>query len=315
MASNHDHHHHTEGKNIGVAFFLNLSFTIIELIGGFFTNSLAILSDALHDLGDSLSLGLAWYFHKLSKKGRDHKYSYGYRRFSVLGAIINSVILIIGSFYIIKEAIPRIMHPQEAHSLGMMGLAVLGIVVNGLGMLQLKKGQSLNEKVVSLHLLEDVLGWLVVLIGSIVIHFTGWYQIDPILSILIACFILINIYRNVKSSLKIVLQGFPEDVDQDALASMIRRHPKVNSFHDLHIWSLDGERNIMTVHIVTQEVLDQSDQQALKIALKENLKALNISHCTIEIECKDDSCIDLCEMDNDIHQKGILEHNHIDKGT
>jgi len=173
----HIHHIHRrlhEEGNISKAFFLNLSFTVVEIIGGLFTNSLAILSDALHDFGDSISLGLAWYFQRLSKKDRDQNFSYGYGRFSLLGALVNSVILTVGSVFILYKAIPGVLAPEEADSLGMIWLALLGVVVNTLAVATLKKGQSLNEKVVRLHLLEDVFGWVAVLIGAGVMNFTGF---------------------------------------------------------------------------------------------------------------------------------------------
>jgi cobalt-zinc-cadmium efflux system protein len=146
----HEHvHHHGGDGNIGVAFFLNLTFTVIELIGGIFTNSIAIVSDAVHDFGDSLSLGLAWYFQRLSKKGGTKQYTYGYKRFSLLGAIINSVVLIVGSVYIISNAIPRLLIPQQTNATGMFALAVVGILVNGAAVLRTRKATSINERVVS----------------------------------------------------------------------------------------------------------------------------------------------------------------------
>ena len=159
---NHHHghgHHHHHGGNIRVAFWLNTGFAILELIGGFYTNSVAILSDALHDLGDSLSLGTAWYFERKSKQKRDAIYTYGYQRFSLVWAFINSIILIVGSVLILKEAFGRLFAPEHPDTTGMMIFAVFGILVNGAAMLRLKRGESINEKVISLHFLEDVLGW------------------------------------------------------------------------------------------------------------------------------------------------------------
>ena len=223
LSVGHHHHHHNGTENIRVAFWLNLAFTIIEIIGGFLTNSLAILSDALHDLGDSLSLGLAWYFQNLSKKGRDRKFSYGYRRFSLLGAIINSIVLVVGSIFIITEAIPRVMDPQSTNATGMIGLAILGVLVNGAAVLKLKKGHTQNEKVAALHLLEDVLGWVAVLIGSIIIYFTNWFIIDPLLSLGIALFILFNVYKSIKSSMsKIAVAPVNADIE-----SAVRQGEKV----------------------------------------------------------------------------------------
>jgi cobalt-zinc-cadmium efflux system protein len=285
----HHHHHHHASGNLKVAFFLNLLFTVIEIIGGILTNSLAILSDALHDLGDSLSLGLAWYFQNLSKKGRDQKFSYGYKRFSLLGAIINSIVLVVGSIFIIQAAIPRIIHPEEANVKGMILLGILGVIINGAAVLRLKKGESHNEKVVALHLLEDVLGWVAVLIGSAVIYFTDYYIIDPILSLGIALFILFNVYKNLKSSLNIILQAIPEALDLAKIETAILQVNGVVSMHDLHIWSLDGQRNVLTVHVVLAQNL--TSQHAVKVEISEAMHALGIDHCTIETELSGEDCV------------------------
>lgn len=273
-----------------MAFFLNLLFTVIEVVGGLLTNSLAILSDALHDLGDSLSLGLAWYFQRLSHKGRDRKFSYGYRRFSLLGAIINSIVLVVGSVWIVAVAVPRLFDPQEAHAPGMMLLAVGGIAVNGLAVWRLRRGHSLNERVAALHLLEDVLGWVAVLIGAGIIWLTGWHIVDPILSLGIAAFILFNVYRNLRESLGIILQAVPPDLDIAAIGRELGAIPGVASVHDLHVWSLDGERNVLTVHLVLDEV-GQAGVMAVKQAVNESMKARGIGHCTIETERPGEECL------------------------
>ena len=157
MAHDH-HHHHGSETNIKAAFFLNLAFTIFELIGGLYVNSVAILSDALHDMGDSLSLGLSWYLEKKSKQTGNKKYTFGYQRFSLLGALINSVVLIIGSGFVIYEALQRMAAPEPTDAKGMLFFAIIGVVVNGWAAFKLGKGSSLNEKVLQWHLLEDVLG-------------------------------------------------------------------------------------------------------------------------------------------------------------
>ena len=204
--NHHDHfedqhgriHHHHAIKNLKVAFALNFTFTFIEVIGGFLTNSIAILSDALHDLGDTLAIGLSWYFQKLSGKSRSQKFSYGYKRFSLVSALISAIILLVGSVLIIYKAIPRLINPEIVHVKGMFVIAILGVLVNGIAVLRLKKGHSSNERVVMLHLLEDVLGWLAVLFGSVLMYFFDWPIIDPILSIMIATFILWNALKNIK---------------------------------------------------------------------------------------------------------------------
>ncbi|MEJ2447304.1 MAG: cation diffusion facilitator family transporter, partial [Anaerolineales bacterium] len=181
MSHPHDHTH-THTENIRVAFFLNLGFTLFEVIGGLYTNSLAILSDALHDLGDSFSLGMAWYLERHSHKESDVKYSYGYRRFSLLAALINTIVLIAGSIYILSEAIPRLLHPEHSNAGGMVVLAVVGIAVNGFAALRVRSEGSLNAQVISWHLLEVVLGWAAVLIVSISLLITDIHILDPILN-------------------------------------------------------------------------------------------------------------------------------------
>lgn len=286
----HGHHHHGTG-NIKVAFFLNLAFTIIEIIGGLFTNSMAILSDALHDLGDSISLGLSWYFQKVSQKHKDKKYSYGYKRFSLVGALVNSVILFVGSIFILTETIPRIYNPQTPDALGMIWLAILGVVINGAAVFKLKKGESINEKVVSLHLLEDVLGWVAVLIGAIVMYFYDLPIIDPLLSLGIACFILFNVFKNFKSVFKIIMQGVPHDTNQKKIKAFLEGLDDVVNIHDLHIWSMDGQYNVLTVHIVTQENLQMEALVPLKQKVHEELKTYGINHATLEFETKDEKCV------------------------
>lgn len=291
MGNHHHHNHHSiETKNIKAAFFINLCFALIEIVGGIYTNSLAILSDALHDFGDSLGLGLAWYFQKIAQKAKDDNYTYGYIRYSLLGAIINSIILIIGSFFIIKSSIPRLLHPESMHTEGMFILAIVGIAVNSLAMWRLQQGNTHNEKVVALHFLEDVLGWVAVLIGSVVIYFTNWYIIDPILSLIIACIILFNVYRNIKSSIKIILQAVPENINIQEVKRSLLEIETITAVHDIHIWSLDGNSNIMTAHIVTNLTINQQNNAQLKTIVHQKLQDYAITHCTIEIENNNDFC-------------------------
>ena len=300
MGHDHSHghnHDHTDVKNIKVAFFLNLSFTIIEIIGGVLTNSVAILSDAVHDFGDSLSLGLAWYFQKLAKKGRTKSYSYGYKRFSLVGAIVNSIVLIIGSIFILTEAIPRIISPEETHAKGMFILAIFGVIVNGVAVFRMRKGKSINEKVVSLHLLEDVLGWVAVLIGSVIMYFFDLPIIDPILSIAIACYVLFNVFRNIRQSLRIILQGIPQEVDLSEIETSVKALGNIDNIHDLHVWSMDGEYNVLTMHVTLKEALPMNKLAELKVQIRGLLDEEHVQHATIEFEtmgeqCKFENCSD-----------------------
>ncbi|MFC2087687.1 cation diffusion facilitator family transporter [Bacteroidota bacterium] len=281
---------YSEIRNIRAAFFLNLTFTIIEIIGGILTNSVAILSDALHDFGDSISIGAAWFFQKLSGRGRDEKYSYGYKRFTVLGAIINSLVLLTGSAVILTEAIPRLLNPVQPRVEGMIILAVLGITINGLAVFRLKKSENLNQKVIYLHLLEDVLGWFAVLIGSIVMYFTYLPVLDPILSILISLYILYNVIKNLRESLKIVLQAIPRNIDLTKIEEHIIKLSKVDEIHDVHLWTMDGNYNVLTIHVVLKSELNFTEQWTLKREIRGVLKQNNIDHSTIEFESMDEKC-------------------------
>lgn len=287
----HGHHHHHHGTgNLRVAFFLNLFFTLIEIVGGIYTGSLAILSDALHDLGDSLSIGLSWYFQKLSEKGRDKKFSYGYKRFSLLGAIINSIVLLVGSGIILSQAIPALFAPETVDAKGMMFLAIFGIIVNGAAVLKLRKGSSINEEVISLHLLEDVLGWVAVLIGSLVMMFWDLPIIDPILSLLIAVYIIYNAFRNLRKSTLIILQAKPNEVDIDQIHKALLSISEITGVHDCHVWSMDGEYNVLSAHLVIEKEISMDEMANIKSKAKSLLKQEHIDHATFEFEGKDEHC-------------------------
>lgn len=286
-------HKHSENstRHISLAFFLNLVFTIIEIIGGFLTNSVAIISDALHDFGDTISLAAAWYLQKVSNRGRDRYYTYGYKRFSLLGAIFISVMLIVGAVFIIKESIERLLTPDEVNAQGMMYLAILGIIVNGIAVLRLRKGTSLNEKAVYLHMLEDVLGWIAVLVVSIVMIFINAPILDPILSIGITIWVLFNVYKNLKKTFRILLQEVPQDIDMDTLEKEIISLHGILSVHDLHLWSLDGENNIITLHAVIRDNTTDQNKQELKETIREACERFHIRHATIEFETEGEECV------------------------
>ena len=288
----HHHHHHDDDlENIKVAFFLNFFFTLLEIAGAFYTNSVAIMSDALHDLGDSLSLGLAWYFQKLSSKKRDVKFSFGYGRFSLLGAIVNSIVLVIGSIFVLYETIPRLLEPEPVNAKGMIAFAILGILVNGAAVLKLKKGSSINAKVVSLHLMEDVLGWVAVLIGIITLLFWDFPIIDSIMSLLITLYILFNVYKGFKHSFQVLLQGVPANLDVEKIREEMKKELSgISSIHDIHVWSLDGQYNILTMHLVVNEFGTPEEIKKIKSDARKKLGDLGIDHATIEIETADEDC-------------------------
>ncbi|WP_347552136.1 cation diffusion facilitator family transporter [Pseudalkalibacillus hwajinpoensis] len=287
----HDHHHNHSVKNIRAAFFLNFGFTIIEIIGGLLTNSMAILSDALHDLGDSLSLGISWYLQKKAdKKGEDQTFSFGYKRFSLLGALINSIILIGGSLFILTQAVPRLLDPQPIEATGMLILAILGIAVNGMAVLRLQRGNSMNEKVVTWHLLEDVLGWVAVLIVSIVLLFKDLPILDPILSIMITFYVLFNVIKNLKKTLMIFLEAVPEGIDFNTVKNKISNLPGVISTHHTHLWSLDGEQNALSTHIIVKDSTTREEIVVLKGHIQEFVDELNLEHLTIQVDYQNEDC-------------------------
>lgn len=310
MAHNHNHSHshshsHSHGdeagKNISIAFFLNAFFVVVELIGGLITNSIAILSDALHDFGDCLSLATAWFLQKKSKKGRDSHYSYGYKRFSLLGSIFLSGVLTVSSIYVIIEAVKRIISPQPVSASGMLWMAVFGIIINGAAALRVKKGSSLNERAVYLHIMEDVLGWVGVLVVGIVMMFVNFPALDSILSLAISVWVLTNVYRNLKSVFYILLQGVPQDVPINELETKILEIPGVVELHDLHVWSLDGESHVMTLHVVT----DSNQLCEVKNKIIEVAKTFHIMHTTVEFERLGEVCTTNCdhqEAHNSNHQ-------------
>lgn len=290
MGHHHHGHHHDHGvKNLKVAFFLNLGFTVVEIVGGIMTGSLAILSDALHDLGDSLSIGLSWYFQKLSTKKGDDTYSYGYKRFSLLGAIINAVVLLVGSVVILAQAVPALFNPGATDAQGMMYIAIFGVIVNGAAVLKLKKGTSINERVISLHLLEDVLGWVAVLIGSIVMLYFEAPWIDPLLSVLIALFILFNVYKSLKASVGIILQATPEGIDVPLIHEKLKGISQIREVHDCHIWSMDGEYHVLSAHLVLNGDYTLEEMASIKTEAKELLKE-DVEHVTIEFEGPHEEC-------------------------
>lgn len=290
------HHNHIEPdqkqdqKNITIAFWLNAAFTVIEIIGGILTNSIAIISDAVHDLGDTISLGLAWYAEKLARRKPDSKYTYGYKRYPVLAALINSVFLLAASVFVLSQAVPMIFNPGKVNETGMMWLAVLGIIFNGAAVVKLKGGKSLNQRVVRLHLLEDTLGWSAVLAGAIIMKYTGFTWIDPLLGILIAVYIIYNAAKNLRDSLRIFLQAIPENTNRKAIDSDILSITGVESFHDVRTWTIDGSTHVYTLHVVTNPGVNTSEYTAIKEQIRNKLALSGFKYVTIEIDSHEEHC-------------------------
>lgn len=277
-------------KNISVAFFLNAAFTIIEIIGGILTNSVAILSDAVHDLGDTFSLGLSWYAEKLAKRRPDSRYTYGYKRYPVLAALVNAVFLLGASVFVLSRAIPLILDAEPVKTTGMIWLAIAGIIFNGVAVLKLSEGSSINQKVVRLHLLEDTLGWMAVLVGAVIIRYTGLMWIDPLLGVMIAVFIIYNAIRNLKDALIIFLQAIPESTEKQDIESDIMKIRGVESLHDIRSWSIDGVSHVYTLHVVTAKEILPEDYPRLKQEIRQRLQISGFEFVTIEIDGSDEHC-------------------------
>lgn len=281
-------------KNILIAFLLNLFFSIFEFIGGMFTGSIAILSDSVHDIGDALSIGISFFLEKKSKKKPDKNHTYGYIRYSVIGSVITTVILLVGSSFVIIESCKRLINPIEINYNGMILIALFGVVINFLASYVTRDGDSLNQKAVNLHMLEDVLGWVVVLIGAILMRFTNISMIDSILSIAVAIFIFIHALKNLKEIVDVFLEITPKDIDLDNLKKHIKKVNGVLDVHHIHVRSIDGFNNFATLHVVVSKYSEK-----VKKEVREELKEHGIGHSTIELELEGEECSDTyCDLES-----------------
>ena len=272
-------------KNILIAFILNFAFSIFELFGGIFTGSVAILSDALHDIGDAFSIGVSYFLEKKSKKQPDDVYTYGYLRFSVIGSVVTTLVLLFGSVAVIFGAAHRIINPTEINYDGMILFSVVGVIINFCAAFFTREGGSLNQRAVNLHMLEDVLGWAVVLIGALVMRFTNLAIIDPVMSILVSVFIFVNAIKNLKEALDLFLEKAPHGIEVCEIKEHILSIDGVLDVHHIHIWSMDGHNNYATMHVVTNE-----EHHEIKEKIREELLEHGISHATLELENEDEHC-------------------------
>lgn len=290
-------------KNILIAFILNIGFSIFELLGGFFTNSISIMSDAIHDFGDALSIGISLALEKISKKKPNEKYTYGYVRYSILGALITTIILTIGSIFVIIGGVNRIINPEEINYNGMIIFAVFGVIINLFAAYFTKDGDSINQRAVNLHMLEDVLGWIVVLVGAILMKFTDIRIIDSIMSIGVALFILVNSFKNLKEILDLFLEKTPKNISIEEINHHISEIKGVIDVHHIHIWSIDGVNNYGTMHVR----INKNKNEDIKNKIKEELKEHGIDHVTIEIENEDEKCF---EENCEVKVRKTAHHHH-----
>lgn len=244
------HHHKKAGENLAFVFFMNLTFNIIVIIGGLATNSMAILADCIHDMSDTISIAFAWFLERVAQKESSDKYSYGYQRFSILGAVIISVFVIIMAFVILSEAIPRLFSPEGVDAGGMLIVAVIGIIFKSLSVYRLHDGETFNEKAILFHQLGDIFEWVAILILSLVLMFwDGAPYLDPFVSIGIALWLIFNLGRNLRKSLEVLLQKTPDNFDVNEFKDKILAIDGVKSIGDFHIWSLDGIDSVMTLKV------------------------------------------------------------------
>lgn len=276
----HSHHHHhskeVSEKGIRIVFFLNVFFSILEFIFGSIFRSAAIQSDAVHDMGDALSIGFVWIFEKISTKHGNEKFSFGHRRFSLLGALITNLVLIIGSLFAIANALPRLIHPVEVNYSGMTIVAVIAIAVNGIAMWILSKGSSKSESLLNLHMLEDLAGWAAILIISFILRYKPWYFLDSLASLAIAGFILYEAVPSLKEIIEIFLEAVPDQVEYKKLLEEIGNVSGVHGVSHLHLWSVDGEDNNFNVTVFT----DRKDIEEIEKIKEEILKIISPYHIT-----------------------------------
>lgn len=319
------------------AFFLNLGFAIFELIGGLWVNSVAIVSDAIHDFGDALSLALGiWMEHK-SKQGGDHRFSYGYRRFSLLAAVFTGGVLVTGSCFVLGHAVQRVLDPQPVNAPWMIAFAVVGVAVNGFAFFRLRAGDehdhhhhhhhhgaahahhdhsrhedhaghdhggkdggdhphgtgSIHGKVWELHFIEDLLGWVIVLIGGIAMTLYPLPWLDGAMAIALSLWIIYNAFKNLKTTFVILLQGMPSQATLPAVEKLLAQWPEIFSFHHLHLWSLDGQAHILTGHLVIKNNVTLTELAGIKSRIKAELrKKFQIREATFEFECEGEACGD-----------------------
>lgn len=287
--------------SIWLAFFLNLSYAIVEFIAGGIFGSSAVLADSVHDLGDAIAIGISALLETISNREEDRQYTLGYKRFSLLGAMLTAVILMIGSVLVILENVTKIVHPQPVNEKGILWLGIIAVAINVLASLVVRKGKTKNESILSLHFLEDTLGWLAVILMAIILRYTNWYILDPLLSLVISIFILSKAIPRFWSTLKIFLDAVPEGVETSDLEKDLEALSNVKSVNQLSIWSMDGLENNAVVHIC---IKDWEQIMETKEVVRQFLEERGVQNITIEV--------DSSQSNHAQHRRRVtaLEQNH-----
>lgn len=276
------HHHRKAGQNLAFVFFMNLAFNIIVIAAGLATNSMAILADCIHDVSDTISIAVAWIMEKVAQKDSSNKYSYGYQRFSILGAVIISIFVIIMALVILNEAIPRLFAPEEVDAGGMLLIAVAGLIFKSISVYRLHNGETFNEKAILFHQLGDVFEWLAILILSVVLMFwEGASYLDPFVSIGIALWLIFNLGRNLYKSVCVLLQKTPDFFDVDEFKTGVLNIPDVNAIDDFHVWSLDGIDSVLTLKVAID---NWQRQEEIKKEIYDVASKYHIVDITIEFD-------------------------------
>jgi len=291
----------TTNRAVWLAFFLNLSFAIVEFIAGGVFGSSAVLADSVHDLGDAIAIGLSAFLETISNREEDSHYTLGYKRFSLLGALITAVILMTGSVLVILENITKMFHPQPVNDKGILWLGIIAVTINVLASLVVRKGKTKNESILSLHFLEDTLGWLAVILMAIILRFTDWYILDPLLSLVISFFILSKAIPRFWSTLKIFLDAVPEGVDIKQVKSRLEQLDYVASVNQLNLWTMDGLEKNAIIHVCLEHV---KHMEVCKESIRDILKDCGFQNITIEVDA------DLAS--HQVHKRNMaeLEANH-----
>ena len=293
---------------VWLAFFLNLSYAIVEFIAGGVFGSSAVLADSVHDLGDAVAIGVSAVLETISNREEDSRYTLGYKRFSLLGALITAVILMTGSVFVILENLTKLFHRQPVNDEGILWLGIIAVTINVLASLVIRNGKTKNESILSLHFLEDTLGWIAVILMAIVLRFTDWYILDPLLSLVISFFILSKAIPRFWSTIKIFLDAVPEGVDIEQVTSDLEQLEHVASVNQLNLWTMDGLEKNAIVHVCLEQI---EDMEASKTAIRHHLKDIGFHNITIEVDSDQDS--HACHK-RDIHaiesQSGHDHHHH-----
>lgn len=274
-------------KHILVAFLANLILAVIGIVSGLITGSFAIISNSLHSLGDGITVGISFALERISKNGPDKKHTFGYARYSLLGGLITNMFLLVGAVTIIIESLHGLHEAEEIELSGMLGLAIFGAVANFIAAFVTRHGHTHNERAVSLHSVQDVMSWLAIIVGAIVMKQTGFMQIDAILSICIAIYILARVLHEFLGSLYILLDNTPPEIDPEKLEDDLLAIDGVVGLHHIHLWSLDGTNNCATLHCLMD---GKADVCKVKTAIRECLKTAGVGHSTIELERDSEHC-------------------------